>query len=108
MAISNILKKFFGSKSQRDIKEVLPLLNKIREAYTQIEKLSNDELRSKTHEIRDYVLKSTNEKEKQISDLRGQVEAGTLDVELLEETYREIDRIEKDMTGDVEKALTEV
>ncbi|HEX2395921.1 MAG TPA: preprotein translocase subunit SecA, partial [Bacteroidales bacterium] len=48
------------------------------------------------------------EKDKEISVLRGQVDAGTLDVELIEDTYREIDRIEKDMIEDVEKALTEV
>ena len=57
MAVSSILNKFFGSKSQRDIKEILPVLNKIREAYLTIEKLTNDELRAKTLEIREFVIR---------------------------------------------------
>ncbi len=108
MAINNFLKKFFGSKSQRDIKEVLPILNKIREAYPGIEKLSNDELRSKTAEIRDYVLNSTTEKTAAIREMREQIESGTLDVETAEDYYREIDKIEKEITADIENALNEI
>lgn len=83
-------------------------MNKIREAYSQIEQLSNDELRAKTGEIRDYVLKSTSEKEKKVQELREQVETGISDVDKLEDTYKEIDRIEKEMIQDVEKALMDV
>ena len=63
MPISNILKRFFGSKSQRDIKEILPLLHKIREAYPLIEALSHDELRARTLQIKDQVRNVVKEKE---------------------------------------------
>ena len=39
----SILKKFVGSKSERDIKEITPILNKTLEAYEHIKTLSNDE-----------------------------------------------------------------
>ncbi len=55
MAISNILNNFFGTKSQRDIKEIMPLLRKIQEAYPLIEKMSNDQLRAKTIEIKEKI-----------------------------------------------------
>ncbi len=108
MAISGILNKFFGSKSQRDIKEVLPLLNKIREAYEVIKRLSNDELRAKTAEIKNYVRNSVNELEKRIQDMKQQVESGNLDVEKMEDLYREIDKTEKEILTELEKALLEV
>ncbi len=108
MAISGILNKFFGSKSQRDIKEVLPLLNKIREAYEVIKPLSNDELRAKTNEIKNYVRNSVTELEKRIQDMKQQVESGSLDVEKIEDLYREIDKTEKEIVADIEKALLEV
>jgi preprotein translocase subunit SecA len=108
MAINNILRRFFGSKSQRDVKEILPVLNKIREAYLLIEKLTNDEMRAKTQEIRAYIRNSYTEKEAEILNLKQQIEAGTLDVEKVEDAYREIDKIEKDIAGIIEDSLLEV
>ncbi|MBN1790666.1 MAG: preprotein translocase subunit SecA [Bacteroidales bacterium] len=108
MASVNFFKKFFGSKSQRDIKEILPLLNKIRETYKVIEQLSNDGLRAKTLEIKELIRDSVKDKEAVIQDLRQQVEAGTLDIEKVEDVYREIDKIEKEIIETIEKALLEV
>ena len=39
--ISDVLKKFFGTKSERDIKQIQPYVNKTIEAYQRIEKISN-------------------------------------------------------------------
>jgi preprotein translocase subunit SecA len=108
MAISSVLNRFFGSKSQRDIKEILPVLDKIRETYPDIEKLTNDQLRVKTAEIRDFVRNSVKEKEEHISDLKQQIESGNIDVENIEDVYREIDTIEKDIVEALEDALFEV
>ena len=52
MAISGILRKVFGSKSDRDMKLVKPFLDKVLAAYGPIDKLSNDELRAKTDELK--------------------------------------------------------
>jgi preprotein translocase subunit SecA len=108
MAISNFLKKFFGSKSQRDIKEILPILSKIRESYTEVEKLTNDQLRLKAVEIKDHVRNTVREKEEAIQSLKQQVESGEADIEKIENVYHEIDRIEKEIIGDLEKVLMDV
>lgn len=42
------LAKVFGSKSQRDIKTIQPLVVKINEEYAKLSSISNDELRAKT------------------------------------------------------------
>ena len=44
MGFNDFLKSLFGNKSQRDLKEILPYVNKVKEAYPAIEKLSDDEL----------------------------------------------------------------
>jgi len=108
MAITNILRRFFGSKSQRDIKEILPVLNKILETYPIIEKLTGDQLRAKTTEIKDFVQNSTREKEEHIKELKQQIESGNFEVEKIEDIYREIDTIEKESIGAIEDALIEV
>jgi preprotein translocase subunit SecA len=108
MAITNFLRRFFGSKSQRDIKEILPLLNKIRETYTVIEKLSNDQLRAKTSELSDLVRNAVKEKEERILELKQQVESGNLEIENVEEIYRDIDKIEKEIIETIEEELLEV
>lgn len=52
MAIASILKKVFGSKADRDLKQIRPVLNKVLEVYGPIDNLSNDELRAKTEELK--------------------------------------------------------
>lgn len=55
MNFNKILKSLFGDKSSRDMKLIQPLVEKVKQAYPDIAKLSNDELRAKSKEIRDYV-----------------------------------------------------
>ena len=108
MTLINFLRKFFGSKSQRDIKEILPVLNKIREAYTIIEKLSNDDLRAKTNEIKEFVRNNLKDREERIKELKQQVESGIVEIEKVEDIYRDVDRIEKEIIEAVEVALLDV
>ena len=49
--VSSILKLFFGSKADKDRKEIEPYVKKIKEIYPSIEKLSNDELRAHSAEL---------------------------------------------------------
>ena len=59
MGLNDIISKIFGNKAQRDLKEVNPYVKRVQEAYSDIAKLSNDELRNRTNEIvkriKDYV-----------------------------------------------------
>ena len=52
MALSDILRKIFGSKSDRDMKQIRPILDRVLAAYEEIDKLSNDELRARTDDVR--------------------------------------------------------
>ena len=47
MGLNDFLKKLFGNKSQRDIKEIDPYIKKIKAIYPELEKLDNDQLRAR-------------------------------------------------------------
>lgn len=91
---TNTLTKFFGNKSDRDIKGVTPILEKIKEAYETVTGLSNDELRQKTEdvkkEIQDYIKAET----EKIKSLKDKAESDDIDIYEKEAIYDEIDKIE--------------
>ena len=58
MNFNKFLQSLFGNKSSKDMKLIQPLVNKVKEAYPEIQKLSNDELRARTKELQKYVQDS--------------------------------------------------
>ncbi len=52
------LAKLFGSKSERDIKALQPIVVKINEEYAKLSALSNDELRDKTVDFKEVIAKA--------------------------------------------------
>ena len=79
MNFKTILEAFFGNKASRDRKSIMPLVEKIKEAYPAIQALSNDELRAKTKEIQSYVQNSANDLKKQIDELKAKIEETPID-----------------------------
>ena len=55
MAVADILKKIFGSKSDRDMKAVRPILDKVLAVYPEIDALSTDALRERSASIRQKI-----------------------------------------------------
>ncbi len=106
MGFNDILSKLFGNKSQRDLKEIDPYVRKIKAVYPEIEKLSNDELRNKTEEIKQQIQDAVKEEKDKIAHLRDGIES--LDLEHRESAWAEIDKIEKEITAKYEKVLEEV
>ena len=77
--LSNIIKLFFGSKADKDRKQIEPYVQKIKEIYPSIEKLSNDELRAKIDEVKAQLRASVQEKRDKVQALKEEEE--TLDYE---------------------------
>ena len=63
MGFNDFLSKIFGNKSTRDMKEIQPWVEKVKAAYENISKLSNDELRAKTEELK-RIIRDSAAKEK--------------------------------------------
>ena len=57
--MANFLTKLFGTKADRDMKELQPLLKKTLAAYETIKDLSIDDLRHKTVEFREKIRTAT-------------------------------------------------
>ena len=106
MNFNQILKSLFGDKSSRDMKLIKPLVEKVKAAYPEIQKLTNDELRAKTKEIQAYIQNSAKEQKAQIDELKTKIEDTPIDER--EEIFAKIDKLDKEVLDIYEKALDEV
>ena len=106
MGFNDVLSKLFGNKSQRDLKEIDPYVKKIKAAYPEIEKLSNDELRARTETIKQKIQDAVSTETAKIAELKSGIE--DLELEDREKVWAEVDKIEKDILEKHEKTLEEV
>ena len=106
MGFNNIITKFFGNKSQRDLKEITPYVNKIKAVYHSIEVLSNDDLRAKSNDIRKHIFDYITQEREHIAELRTGLEEK--EIEERETIWAEIDEIEKQISEKYEIVLEEV
>ena len=85
MGFNELIGKLFGNKNTRDMREIQPWVEKIKKAYPAIEKLSNDELRAKTQELKERIKQSAVAENAKIVELKAKVEkmdARVADVEI--------------------------
>ena len=106
MNFTKLLKALFGEKSTRDMKLIQPYVEKVKEAYPAIKELSNDELRAKTKEIRQYVQDAGKQQREEINKLRESIEETPIDER--ESIFNKIDKLEKEALDNYERALDEV
>ena len=107
MAIASILKKVFGSKADRDLKQIRPVLNKVLEAYGPIDNLSNDELRAKTEELKARLRECEAPFEKMIAEIKAKLDED-IPVHEKENLATESDKLVKDEDAEIEKVLEEI
>lgn len=107
MAIASILKKVFGSKADRDLKQIRPVLNKVLEAYGPIDKLSNDELRAKTEELKARLRECEAPFEKRIAEIKAKLDED-IPVHEKENLATESDKLVKEEDAEIEKVLEEI
>ena len=107
MGLADIFKKLFGTKAERDMKAIKPLLDKVLAAYEDIDKLSNDELRAKTEELKAFVASRIADDDKRIAEIKAQLD-GDLAIEEKEKLATESDKLVKKVDEDIETALNEI
>ncbi|MDX5348203.1 MAG: preprotein translocase subunit SecA, partial [Hymenobacteraceae bacterium] len=107
--IGKTVAKIFGTKSERDIKEVTPYVAMINEEYAKLAGISDDALRQRTHEVKaiiDERLKSIDDK---IAALHKRVaDEPELDIVQKEKIFSEIDELEKERNKELEVVLMDV
>ena len=107
MALVDIIKKVFGTKSDRDMNQVKPILDKVLAAYESIDKLSNDELRAKTEELKKKLRDGEAPFEKRIAEIKEELEKD-IPVSQKESLATESDKLVKDEDAEIEKLLNEI
>ena len=66
----NFLKKVFGTKQDRDVKEYSPIIDKINAYQDQYSELTNDQLRNKTLEFRSRIKDYLTDIDNHIDELK--------------------------------------
>ncbi len=107
--MANFLSKLFGTKSDRDLKEVKPYLDATLKVYPEIQKLSNDQLRAKTIEFKERIRKEVESEENELATLRQRIEEEyDMPIDEKEEIYKRIDKLEKDSYDKTQKVLNDI
>jgi len=102
------LAKIFGSKSERDIKSIQPLVVKINEEYAKLSSISNDELRAKTGEFKDRIATFLADIDGKISALKADADGEDLDLHQKTAIYDQVDALGKERDTELEKVLLEI
>ena len=101
----NLLKGLLGNKSDRDIKEVMPVIALIKEEYNRITGFTNDQLRAETVRIKQMVSDYIKAEEDEIASLKERAESGEMPIEEGEKLYNRVDKLEEIVTGKIEEIL---
>ena len=107
MAIADLLKKIFGSKSDRDMKAIRPVLDQILKVYPDIDKLSNDELRAHSRSLREKIFAVEKPFEDRIAEIKLELDQD-IPVEKKEALASESDRLVKEEDDAIEVILNEL
>ena len=107
MALVDIIKKVFGTKSDRDMKKIRPILEKVLAAYETIDKLDNDSLRAHSAELKRRLREVEKPFEDRIAEIKLQLESD-IPVSQKEQLATESDKLVKDEDAAIEKMLDEI
>ena len=105
--VQSILKLFFGTKSDKDRKEIQPYVDKILALYPSIDALDNDALRGRSEALKAQIADFIRPEEERIAALKTELE-GDLSIEKKSDISKEIDNLTKEVDEKIEKKLDEI
>ena len=102
----NIVKKLFGDKHAKNLKELSPIVDEINQEYEKIKDISDDELRQKTVEFKEKIQNETSELRNKIEELNKQLQSDE-DFDR-QKIYDELDSLEEELNETYESILDEI
>ena len=105
--INNLLKAFVGDKTKKDLKSILPLVDKIKSYKAEFEQLSHDELRAKTLAFKTKIKEGRTNFDAEIEDHKVTI-LSLEDIDERERLYNLIDQLEKDALEKTEEVLLDI
>lgn len=107
--VNQLLKKFFGSKSDSDLKELSPIVPKVNDIFNTLGSISNDELRAYTGRFKERIQDHTAQIADEITALTAQAdEDPDMDPSQKEQIFSRIDELKKDLNKQIEEVLAEI
>jgi preprotein translocase subunit SecA len=107
--IAKGLAKVFGTKSDRDIKDLLPIVKEINIVFDGLKGISDEQLRAKTQEIKSQINDHLQVFDQNILDIRAKVdELPATSIHEKDQLFNQIDQIEKDRDQALEEVLQKV
>jgi len=107
--VTKVMAKIFGTKSERDIKALKPVVEEINEIYDGLSELSDEELKAKTEEFRNKIKNATEEIEADMATIRDQLEHDDdLSFNERHELAEELEDLEDEWQETTEEVLEEI
>src|SRR5688572_6631037 len=104
-----ITKMFGGSKSEKDVKLLQPIVQKVNGHFYSLQALSNDELRGKTIEFKERISRHLQTINGAISKQQEEAEALPItDITGRDAAYQLIDKLKRDRDEQIEEVLEEI
>ena len=107
MGFTDLFKKIFGTKAERDLKQIRPVLDKVLAAYETIDKLDDDQLRAKCDELKAKIQEAIAADEKRIAEIKLEIETD-IPLDKKEKLATESDKLVKNVDETIEKVLNEI
>ena len=106
--LTGLIKFFFGSKADKDRKQIEPYVNKIKEIYPTISALSNDELRAHSADLMKQIADFIAADEAHIAEQKAKLELDTTSLDEKEKISKDIDQTVKRIDEKIEQKLDEI
>ncbi|MBQ6571877.1 MAG: preprotein translocase subunit SecA, partial [Alistipes sp.] len=106
--LSNVIKFFFGSKSDKDRKQIEPYVRKIKEIYPSIERLTNDELREHSAALMRRIADAIASDEKHIAEQKVKLELSDTSLAEKEKISKDIEQTTKRIDEKIEEQLDQI
>ena len=108
MGLFDFTTKLFGNKYDKDLKEINPIIDKIKSVYPSIQELSNDELMQKTESFKKQIKEAIQGLEDNIQSLTEKAENSDIELQEKEDIYSQIDKLQKEIVSTTEEKLEEI
>ena len=103
MNFNKLIAKLFGTKSDRDLKEIMPYVDKVNAIYPTISAMDVNDMRARLQEIRAEIQSAGAEKREKINAIKANID--NTDLSQRESLYAQVDKLEKEILEALEKAL---
>ncbi len=104
-----LLEKIFGGKrSDRDVNELLPIVDEINAHFETLQGLTDEELRGKTQEYRARIQEQVHEYEARLAEIREELKSPDLTMDERERLHKEKDDLEKEQHETTEDLLNDL